>query len=76
MQTFLKEVEAILNSRPLVYVGEDLYSSVTLTPGHFLSLNPKTGIPEIETDNKDEDYDPYDSTATRLLEMWKMVKNS
>ena len=24
MQTLLKEVEAVLNSRPLVYVGEDL----------------------------------------------------
>ena len=32
MQTLLKEVEAVLNSRPLVYVGEDLNLSVTLTP--------------------------------------------
>ena len=49
-------------------MSEDLNSSVTLTPGHFLSLNPKIGIPEIEIDNKDED---YESTATRLLEMWE-----
>lgn len=36
MQTLLKEIEAILNSHPLVYVSEDINSSITLTPRHFL----------------------------------------
>ena len=71
MQTLLKEIEAILNSSPLVYVGEDITSSITLTPDYFLSLNPQIGIPEIEIVTKDEDYDPYESTAKRLLEMWE-----
>ena len=44
----LIEVEATVNARPLVYVGDDLESNITLTPNHFLSLNPKTGISELE----------------------------
>ncbi|MCG7892044.1 MAG: hypothetical protein N0C80_17530, partial [Candidatus Thiodiazotropha endolucinida] len=71
MQTVIKEVEAVLNSRPLVYVGDDVNSSITLTPGHFLSLNQKTGIPELDADNSDEDYNPDKSTASKLLQIWK-----
>lgn len=33
--TVLKETESIINSRPFVYVGDDIYSGVTLTPAHF-----------------------------------------
>ena len=69
MQTLIKEVEAVLNLRPLVYVGEDVNSSITLTPGHFLSLNQKTGFPESEAD--DEDYNSNESTVSNLLQIWK-----
>ena len=41
-QTFLTETEAIINSRPLVYLGEDLNDSTALTTSHFLSPNKKT----------------------------------
>ena len=71
LQTVLKEVEATVNARPLVYVGDDLESNITLTPNHFLSLNPKTGIPELEYDKKDSDYNPFESSAERLLQIWK-----
>ena len=33
--TVLKEAEAIINSRPIVYVGEDINSGTTLTPALF-----------------------------------------
>ena len=56
LHTVLKEVESIVNSRPLVYVGEDIDSTITLTPGHFLSLNPATGIPVLKNDVNDVDY--------------------
>ena len=69
MQTFVKEVEAVLNSRPLVYVGEDINSTEALTPGHFLCLNPKIGIPQ--TDITENEYIPYETTSTKLLEAWK-----
>ena len=34
-QTVLKEIESTVNSRPLVYVCDDIDSTLTLTPGHF-----------------------------------------
>ena len=71
LQTVLKEVEATINSRPLVCVSDDIASSITLTPNHFLTLNSQTGIPELEYDANDEDYQPYESTSERLLETWK-----
>ena len=38
LQTLLKEIEAVLNSRPLVYVGDDINSNIPVTPAHFLAL--------------------------------------
>ena len=42
-----------------------------LTPGDFLSLNPKTGNSELKVDDIDPDYLPRLSTAQHLLETWK-----
>ena len=70
--TILKEAEAIINSRPLVYVGEDINSNMTLTPAHFLTLNPKIGLPaSIQDDFEDADYSPVISSADSLLAKWK-----
>lgn len=71
MYTLLKEVEAVVNTRPLVYVDENNNSSVAITPCHFICLNPKTGIPENKCDNNDLEFKPYESTAERLLQIWK-----
>ena len=35
LQTVLKEVEATVNAWPLVYLYDDIDSTITLTPGHF-----------------------------------------
>ena len=70
LQTVLKEIESTVNSRPLVYVCDDIDSTLTLTPGHFLTLNPATGVPVLEYES-DADYNPYQSTAERLLQTWK-----
>ncbi len=70
LQTVLKEIEAVVNSRPLVYVDDDVNSNIPLTPGHFLSLNPRTISPALPSD-QDEDYRPYDSNSERLLNMWR-----
>ena len=70
--TLLKEAEAVINSRPLTYVGDDIHSFMTLTPAHFLSLNPKIGSPSHEQDNSvDSDYNPQITSAERLVVMWK-----
>ena len=33
--TVLKEAEAVVNSRPLVYIGDGIKSPITLTQAHF-----------------------------------------
>ena len=72
-KTVLTEVEAVLNSRPLVYVGADLNSGFTLTPAHFLNLNPKPGIPHLDTADLEQDPDFLDrmSSSQKLLETWR-----
>ena len=68
LETFL--AEAVINSHPLVYVGEDFGSGFSLTPADFLGLNPKTGIPVIEIrDPHDPDYGKKSSTD-KLVEIW------
>ena len=73
--TILKEAEAVINSKPLVYVGEDINSYMTLTPAHFLTLNPKIGLPVSTRDDTDDiDYNPDNpeiSSADKLLATWK-----
>lgn len=70
MQILVKEIEAVVNARPLVYVGDDLNSNITLTLSHFLTLNPKIGMPE-STFCTDPDYMEKETSAERLLSSWK-----
>ena len=65
-----------MNTRPLVYLGEDINSNTALTPGHFLSLNPKTGIPVNDIDDHDPDYNPCDSSTEKLFKIWKKTKGT
>lgn len=46
--TILTEIEAVLNSRPITYIGEE-YDEEPLTPGHFLIGRRTTSLPP---DNK------------------------
>jgi len=72
MSTVLKEAEAVVNSRPLVYMGDDLKSSIAITPRHFTCLNPYTGIPDVEDETgEDSDSNPYESSAQQLLQVWR-----
>ena len=70
LETVLTEVQAVINSRPLVYVGEDFDSGFSLAPADFLNLNPQSGVPLIEIHNShDPDYGKK-SSADKLLELW------
>lgn len=71
VETIFKEVEETVNVRPLVYVSDDINSSITLPPAHFLTLNPNIEIPELEYSKNDADYNPYESTSEKLLNVWK-----
>ena len=48
LQTYLSETKVALNSRPLVYIGDDLNDGITITLSHFLTLNTKTGTPIVK----------------------------
>lgn len=80
LHTIITEVEGVVNSRPLVYVDNDLENQI-ITPMHFLSLNTKNGTPTLtnqdEEDNEDDpDYQNEEmTTAQRLLETWKKGNN-
>ena len=71
LQTVLMEIASVINSRPLIYVTDDLNSNNTLlTPAHFLTMNTSTGIPE-SGDVTDPQYLQKMSSTQRLLDAWK-----
>ena len=57
----------------LVYVGDDVNSTLTLTPAHFLSQNPHIGVPVMDTEGvgNDPDYQAQLSSREWLLATWK-----
>ena len=57
--TVLTEVEAVVNSGPLVYVSDEVNLIYVLTLGDFLSINPNHIIPDSccsDEDNQDVEY--------------------
>ena len=66
----LKEAEEVVNSIPLVYIGDDIQSPITLTPAHFLTLNPKVGIPGLGRD-EDEEFKHITNAGDKLIKTWK-----
>lgn len=72
LQTLVTEIEAVINSRPLVHVGSDLKDNQVLTPSHFLTMNPQTGFPTADPDSiQDVDYIGKLSSKDNLLQLWK-----
>ncbi|KAL6420506.1 hypothetical protein ACFW04_013841 [Cataglyphis niger] len=46
LYTVITQIEAIVNSRPLIPMSNDLNDMDILTPGHFLIGEPLTSIPQ------------------------------
>ena len=57
LQTLLTEVEAVLISRPLLYIADELNDGTAMTPTHFISLNTKTGTLQLGTEEESKDLD-------------------
>ena len=66
--TIIKEIEAVLNIRPLVYLDNDINNATVLTPSHFLGNN--TNIASLELDEALLDFVKL-SSREALLEKWK-----
>uniref|UniRef100_A0A1I7VR75 Integrase catalytic domain-containing protein n=1 Tax=Loa loa TaxID=7209 RepID=A0A1I7VR75_LOALO len=66
--TLIAEIEGILNTRPLTYVGFDDYK--VIRPIDFISPTSSLGIP-IKNDNGDEEYTPHSlTTKDKLVNYW------
>lgn len=65
LTTALAEIEAILNSRPLVAESSDPNDYNAITPGHFLIGNALTSLPHIYGVSKDRS----------LHQKWKEIEN-
>ena len=51
--TLLTQIEAILTSRPITSVSNDLNDALALTPGHFLIRRSITALPEPKTTGRE-----------------------
>ncbi|XP_076384498.1 uncharacterized protein LOC143263340 [Megalopta genalis] len=62
--TFVIEVEAILNSRPLTPLSSDPNDPIALTPGHFLIGDSLTSFPDID----------FRKTPSNRLSNWQHIQ--
>ena len=70
LETVIIETEAVINSRPLVYVGEDFGSGLALTPADLTSLSTTTETPTLDIELGNRNY--KDNTSLeKLLANWK-----
>ncbi|VDM93772.1 unnamed protein product, partial [Onchocerca ochengi] len=69
--TLIVQIEAILHTRPLTYVGTDDYR--VIRPTDFISPTFTLRIP-IKTNEEDEEYTPYPlRSEDKAVECWKQV---
>ncbi|XP_076660084.1 uncharacterized protein LOC143363614 [Halictus rubicundus] len=62
--TFVTEIEAILNSRPLTPLSSDPNDPQALTPGHFLIGSAMTSLPEVN----------FNETSSNRLSKWQHIQ--
>ncbi len=74
LRTVLAEVEAVVNSQPLCYVGDDKEQTI-LKPCNFLAFNQKSNVPEVNVDLKDPEFVDKVNSADQLLQSWKKGQN-
>lgn len=64
LYTVIVQIESLLNSRPLSPVSSDPSDLSVLTPGHFLTLEPLTALPEKDLTN----------VKLNLLTRWQLIQ--
>ena len=75
--TFLADVELMLNTRPLTYIGDDISSLQVLTPSSFLSGRSNIALPFDDADADDPLFmpTPASTTAASLRAKWTSVQH-
>uniref|UniRef100_A0A914UGX5 Integrase catalytic domain-containing protein n=1 Tax=Plectus sambesii TaxID=2011161 RepID=A0A914UGX5_9BILA len=69
--TLLPEIEAIVNCRPLTYIGEDTTAGRILRPIDFILPHCQPGLPRLEEDYGEEEYKPdAPNTQDKLIKVW------
>ena len=68
LATILTKVEAVINSRPFIYIEDDIDSSITLTPMNFLSLHSLHVIPDLSNESDPEVSFTKKSSSEQLLQ--------
>jgi len=68
----LAETEAVVNSHLLVYVDDDINSSIILTPADFLSFHTHHVFPNLMNDPDPEfEMEKRTESSQSLLQLWK-----
>ena len=76
LSTLLTEIEAVVNTRPIVYVGSD--DHLTLSPADLLKQHTTLGLPDITVKSDDPDFVPPGTRinmASVLLDAWRRGQN-
>ncbi|XP_045457511.1 uncharacterized protein LOC123667716 [Melitaea cinxia] len=65
LTTLFTQIESILNSRPLCPLSSDPNDLNVLTPGHFLTLEPLTAVPDPD----------YSNVNLNRLSRWQLIQS-
>ncbi len=68
-RTIISEVQAMINSRPLTYVGENITDGEAITPSHFTAVNQKSIIPVMDKEDLDV-YNPQETNRDAIVKAW------
>ena len=71
LETLLVEIEAVVNSRPLTFIYGDIDSQRSLTAADFLLPKRDFGVPNLEHNLDDPDFQPKLSSKDALIGLWK-----
>lgn len=69
--TLLVEVEAVVNTRPLTFVYDEIDSPVVLTPAHFMGGGDEKILQASMDDPTDDDFEHGKASTNNLLRQWK-----
>ncbi|XP_053597334.1 uncharacterized protein LOC128668418 [Microplitis demolitor] len=72
LETYITEIEAILNSRPISPLSSDPNDLLPLTPGHFLIGGPLTSFPQVDfTDTNSNRLSAWQHAQQLKQHFWK-----